>query len=116
MNKPETVKLRVVSINYNINEKEGIVTAIERFKSCGVQYDYDFKAIGIAKCNKEDTFNLEIGKKIARAKAEREAYVIHKNNILKEIKVSINQLRILKDTNDALIELIKGQTKYLSTF
>lgn len=33
-----------------------------------------FQTVGIAKCHEEDTFNLELGKKLAEAKAAKKAY------------------------------------------
>ena len=92
-------KLKFWEPNYYVNEKNGTVTCVLKFRLDGVigsQKDEDaFRAVRYmtesvygennpisysytitetAKLDPKDTFDAEIGKKVARAKAESSAY------------------------------------------
>lgn len=85
---------------YFINEKKGIVVAICLFSvnNCFHQYDVDSIVIdhkkrgwhiegkGIARCSPSDTFDVEKGKKIARAKAEQQAFLKVRDRLNKFIQ------------------------------
>lgn len=78
-------KLRFSNENtkFFINEKKGVITCVlESELVCPYSYDSmffipsrNFKSVGIAKCNAEDVFNENRGKRIALAKAENKAYM-----------------------------------------
>lgn len=79
---------------YFINEKKGIVTCkmhgllqtpVEANlwanpKVCSTDVD----GVGVAKCHADDAFDINVGKKIARARAENECYLAAKRYLIKE--------------------------------
>lgn len=111
------MKTRVVFKDgkYYINEDKGTVTCvlegylnidfkyfyipknwkiIPKKNMIGMPYTYDFRVSGIAICSKEDTFNQELGMKIAESKAKKQAfkiahngYSIIYNNLMRELDI-----------------------------
>lgn len=74
--------------------------------------------IGIARLNKSagDTFNIEVGKKIARAKAEKEAFIQFRTMLLSyEKKVFQAHLDIAEDII-TISSHIKHQEEYIKSF
>ena len=74
--------------------------------------------IGIARLNKSagDTFNIEVGKKIARAKAEKEAFIQFKAMLLKyEDKLFQARLEMSK-VIDTMSSHIEHQKEYIKSF
>ncbi len=74
--------------------------------------------IGIARLNKSagDTFNVEVGKKIARAKTEKEAFIQFKT-ILLNYEKKVFQTRL--DIAEAIITMnshIEHQKEYIKSF
>lgn len=62
-------------------------------------YDYEIKgrAKGVAICHPEDTFDPEIGKKMARAMAESNAYQNASRIMLKRLKAVRNVMKEFED-------------------
>lgn len=94
----ESYKLKCKEIKYKVNEEKGTVTAIETVE---VPYPismfdtYQFTVAGVAKVNKEagEVFDVEIGKKVARAKAEKEAFIEFKKLVLDYRNISVIAFR-----------------------
>lgn len=117
----ECLKLQFRDITYKVNEKKGVVVALAYFhtplcmEAGANQY---INTIGKAKLNKSagDTFNIEVGKKIARAKAEKEAFIQFRTMLLSyEKKVFQAHLNIA----EAIITMsshIKHQKEYIKSF
>lgn len=111
----EHYKLRNKSIKYTVQEDKGIVVAQAVFKPCTCG---TFLTIGVAKVNKEagDTFDVEKGKKLARAKAEKEAFIKHKLIAMREKKNIERILAKLENTIDKMNANIQHQNEYIKSF
>lgn len=108
----ERYKIKFIGISYNVIEDKGIVvckvTAQIPYPSndqwC-IYLDSNYiEAKAIARCNKDDKFDIVKGKKIARAKAEKKIY-------LKTIK-RIN--KALESGNNLFNDLIDFKTRISS--
>ena len=88
-NNIETFKLQHVALEFKVNEVKQTVTAIEKF--IVPKFKLRFTTVGISKLNTEkgDTFDVETGKKLARAKAEKEAFSRFKAELKKFLTWSI---------------------------
>lgn len=114
--KPNYIKLQHVNLIYRTNESKGVVTAIETFHI--PIFNYTFRTVGVATVDesKNDIFDLETGKKIARAKAEKEAFSRFKG-ILKEYIKRLNEnIYNLNATIDRTEGFIEHQKEYIATF
>lgn len=113
----ETFKLKHIGLEYKINEEKGVVTAIEKFQA-GLLFRTKKTFVGVAKLNKEkgDVFDVEKGKKLARAKAEKEAFSWFKG----EIKRLLKSNSVFRNKLDATLlkfnEYIEHQKEYIKTF
>lgn len=117
----ECLKLQFRDITYKVNEKKGVVVALAYFRtplSMEAGANQCINTIGIARLNKSagDTFNIEVGKKIARAKAEKEAFIQFRTMLLSyEKKVFQARLNIA----EAIITMsshIEHQKEYIKSF
>lgn len=106
-------------ITYKVNEEKGIVTAIAEFNTPLYLKDivdgHSFTTVGIARVNKDagDIFDVEKGKRLARAKAEKEAYVKFKLILLK-YKEGLSQMsNALEKALDKMKAQIQNQRSYI---
>lgn len=115
------LKLQYRDITYKVNEEKGVVVALAYFYtplSMEAGANQCINTIGIARLNKSagDTFNIEVGKKIARAKAEKEAFIRFRTMLLNyEEKISQAHL----DIAEAIITMnshIEHQKEYIKSF
>lgn len=117
----ECLKLQFRDITYKVNEEKGVVVALAYFRtplSMEAGANQCINTIGIAKLNKSagDTFNIEVGKKIARAKAEKEAFTQFKAMLLKyEDKLFQARLEMSKAI-DTMSSHIEHQKEYIKSF
>ena len=117
----ECLKLQYRDITYKVNEEKGVVVALAYFHTplCMETGDSQcINTIGIARLNKSagNTFNIEVGKKIARAKAEKEAFIQFKKMLLKyEDKLFQVRLDISK-VIDTMSSHIEHQKEYIKSF
>ncbi len=117
----ECLKLQFRDITYKVNEKKGVIVALAYFRtplSMEAGANQCINTIGIAKLNKSagDTFNIEVGKKIARAKAEKEAFIQFRKMLLSYEK-KVFQARL--DIAEAIITMsshIEHQKEYIKSF
>ncbi len=117
----ECLKLQFRDITYKVNEKKGVVVALAYFRtplSMEAGANQCINTIGIARLNKSagDTFNIEVGKKIARAKAEKEAFTQFRTMLLNYEK-KVFQARL--DIAEAIITMsshIEHQKEYIKSF
>lgn len=121
----EVFKLKCIDLQYKVNEEKGTVTAIETFTlpyslwlRLTSQKSKDFTTIGVAKVNKEagEVFNVEIGKKLARAKAEKEAFVQFKLMALEYREEALRALQIANNTIEKMNDCILHQKEYIKSF
>lgn len=117
----ECLKLQFRDITYKVNEEKGVVVALAYFRtplSMEAGANQCINTIGIARLNKSagDTFNIEVGKKIARAKAEKEAFIQFKAMLLKyEDKLFQARLEMSKAI-DTMSSHIEHQKEYIKSF
>lgn len=117
----ECLKLQFRDITYKVNEEKGVVVALAYFRtplSMEAGANQCINTIGKAKLNKSagDTFNIEVGKKIARAKAEKEAFIQFRTMLLSYEK-KVFQARL--DIAEAIITTsshIEHQKEYIKSF
>lgn len=117
----ECLKLQFRDITYKVNEEKGVVVALAYFRtplSMEAGANQCINTIGIARLNKSagDTFNIEVGKKIARAKAEKEAFTQFRTMLLNYEKRAF-QVRL--DIAEAIITMsshIEHQKEYIKSF
>lgn len=110
------VKLSMIDFSYKENESKKTVTAIVKAKSRIGNFIKPITAVGVAKCDDKDEYDVEKGKRVARAKAEKEAYVLHKNHLY-------DNLAFLKKIQDTLVSnyertqgYIAHQKEYIKSF
>lgn len=117
----ECLKLQFRDITYKVNEEKGVVVALAYFRtplSMEAGANQCINTIGKAKLNKSagDTFNIEVGKKIARAKAEKEAFIQFRTMLLSYEK-KVFQAHL--DIAEAIITIsshIEHQKEYIKSF
>lgn len=117
----ECLKLQYRGITYKVNEEKGVVVALTNFYTplcMEADTNQYINTIGIARLNKSagDTFNIEVGKKIARAKAEKEAFIQFRTMLLNyENKIFQARLDISK-VIDTMSSHIEHQKEYIKSF
>lgn len=115
------LKLQFRDIIYKVNEEKGVVVALAYFRtplSMEAGANQCINTIGIARLNKSagDTFNIEVGKKIARVKAEKEAFIQFRTMLLNYEK-KVFQAHL--DIAEAIITMnshIEHQKEYIKSF
>ena len=117
----ECLKLQFRDITYKVNEEKGVVVALAYFRtplSMEAGANQCINTIGIARLNKSagDTFNIEVGKKIARAKAEKEAFTQFRTMLL-NYKKKVFQARLdIAETIITMSSRIEHQKEYIKSF
>lgn len=117
----ECLKLQFRDITYKVNEEKGVVVALAYFRTplcMEAGANQCINTIGIARLNKSagDTFNIEVGKKIARAKAEKETFILFKKMLLKyEDKLFQARLEMSK-VIETMSSHIEHQKEYIKSF
>lgn len=120
-NLKECLKLQFRDITYKVNEEKGVVVALAYFRtplSMEAGANQCINTIGIARLNKSagDTFNIEVGKKIARAKAEKEAFTQFRTMLL-NYKKKVFQARLdIAETIITMSSRIEHQKEYIKSF
>ena len=117
----EAYKLKCYNLQYKVNEERGTVTTIESFDSpfpMWLDFPIHFTTIGVARVNKEagEVFNVETGKKLARAKAEKAAFVEFKLMALKYRKIVMQDLQKTDNTIEKMKDCIQHQNEYIKSF
>lgn len=117
----EAIKLKSSSIEYKVNEENGTVVAIAKFiypRALASAHKPVIKTKGVAKVNRSagEVFDVNVGKRIARAKAEKEAFVQFKMVILNAQKRIVRVSSILNQTILAMNTYIQHQKNYIKSF
>lgn len=110
------VKLSMTSFSYKENESKKAVTCIVKAKSRIGAYVRDITAVGIARCDDKDTYDVEKGKRVARAKAELDAYLQHKKYLYDNLKFLKDIQKILVDNHYKTGRYIEHQKEYIKSF
>ena len=115
-NNIETFKLQHVALEFKVNEVKKTVTAIEKFVI--PKFRLKFTTVGVSKLNVEkgDTFDVETGKKLARAKAEKKAFSRFKAELKKFLKWNMALDDKLNATIEKMDNYIAHQKEYIKTF
>lgn len=93
-----------------VNEKKRIVTCtmegnlkftgeelyVHNYKDYPFNYSF-VKGVGVAKCDPRDEYDVEVGKSIARARAEADAYLKAKRNLSRQYDMAVACLKALTD-------------------
>lgn len=103
----ESFKLRNVSIKYSTNVITKVITATCYFDSILGE----IKATGYAKCGKGDKFNKAKGRKIARARAELNAYATYRERLF---NYKCELMQKFQNTTDKLSDCIDHQIGYIN--
>lgn len=112
-------KLQHLKVSYKVNKDKGVVTAIAQFY---MPYDLNgngkryFQTIGFAYVGKKDTFDVEKGKKLARARADKEAFSVFKQRVDRFSKLLERLSNVASDTSKKMQKLIEDQKGYIKTF
>ena len=116
-NNIETFKLQHVALEFKVNEVKQTVTAIEKFIVPKFN-NLRFTTVGVSKLNTEkgDTFDVETGKKLARAKAEKEAFSKFKAEMKKFLKWNMALDEKISATIEKMDNYIAHQKEYIKTF
>lgn len=110
--------LQMISCSFNVNEAKKTVTAVLQSCSYGRAFYCPEKhtTIGIAQCNDSDNFDVKKGKRIARAKAEKEAYICHRKYLLSQLKRIKREADNLSANYERTQYYIQHQKDYINSF
>ena len=103
----ESFKLRSTLIKYSTDVETKTVTAVCYFNSILGEV----KATGYAVCGDNDTFNKAKGRKLARARAELNAYAIYRERLY---NYQCNLMEKFQNTSDKLFDYIEHQIDYIN--
>lgn len=105
------IKLTFTDCKYAVHEECGVVVATAKFKFMNKW----FSVQGKAKCL-PCMFDEHEGKRLARARAERSAYIIARNSIKALKKDAEKALSIVNTSLDFFNDCISHQDDYIDTF
>jgi len=107
----ENFKMRQLEFSFKVDESNKVVVCNAKF---GVPFD-QINTVGVAIAKNED-FNLEKGKKLARARAEKNAYVKYNEILTNRIKIISKYKDNLEYTLNKNAEHLQNQKDYIKTF
>lgn len=110
------MKLRYIETHYKVDEENKVVVA----KSSFVINDGEISlttitAQGIAMAKTEE-FNPEIGKKVARARAEKAAYIKYRDFLKDRLKMIEKLKRVSEIEYNKVLNYIEHQKEYIKSF
>lgn len=103
---------------YNVNKKKGTIVSIIQYYvyNCDDNWNmYKRTVTGVAKASPKE-FDIETGKKLARARAEKAAYQEYKEYIIKQLKMNNIEKEALVDRLNRVNGYIEHQKEYIKTF
>ncbi len=128
----DSIKISVDEIKYYVNEKKRCVTCHMTFRTQandfieavswqvrGVDmfhWGRTNEAIGQAYASPHDVFDVEQGKRVARARAESAAYVMAKEQVHKMVDKMKYNLGVMLDFSDKAYEVIGHNKEYIKKF
>lgn len=107
----ERFKMKSISCEYEALPQRKTIVAKAAFNFQGKVFKTEGKAIA-----KNEEFDVETGKRLARARAEKKAYIIAKNETEKQIKDVSKLLDVLISTSWFLGKYRDHQTDYIKSF
>ena len=90
-------KITFIGEDYQVNKEKGIVHCFLRSKMPNTLFsEREFRTfVGTAQICDKDTFDEELGKKIARTKAELKAYKAYERQFVKLVQSISNYIKII---------------------
>ena len=117
----ERIKLVFKKCDYVVKENDGVVIALitahfdKYVKGVDRYVMENIKVTGVARCHR-DTFDENTGKKLARAKAERSAYIAARNILRNELRDINKGISTFNTSIDFFNECIDHQDDYINEF
>lgn len=117
----ERIKLVFKKCDYVVKENDGVVIALitahfdKYVKGVDRYVGEVIKVTGVARCHR-DTFDEATGKKLARAKAERSAYIKARNILRDELRDINKDVSTFNTSIDFFNECIDHQDDYINEF
>ena len=104
-------KITFIGEDYQVDKKKGTVHCFLRCKMPNTLFnDREFRTfLGTAQVCDKDTFDEELGKKIARTKAELKAYKAYERQLVKLVQSISRYIRIIDK------EIVKEYDNYLNS-
>ena len=104
-------KITFIGEDYQVDKKKGTVHCFLRCKMPNTLFnDREFRTfLGTAQVCGKDTFDEELGKKIARSKAELKAYKAYERQFVKLVQSISNYIKIIGK------EMEKARLNYLNS-
>ena len=104
-------KITFIEEDYQVDKKKGTVHCFLRCKMPNTLFnDREFRTfLGTAQVCSNDTFDEELGKKIARTKAEFKAYKAYEKQLAKVVQSITNYIKIIGE------EMGKARLNYLNS-
>ena len=104
-------KITFIGEDYQIDKEKGTVHCFLRCKMPNTLFnDREFRTfVGTAQICDKDTFDEELGKKIARTKAELKAYKAYERQLVKLVQSISNYIKIIGK------EMEKARLNYLNS-
>lgn len=108
----ENLKLRHLEHSFKIDKQNKVVVCKAKFRT----FDGDeFLITGMAMAKNEE-FNEKTGKRLARARAEKEAYVKYSDYLKEKIRKQTDYLNSLGISLEYTAKNLKHQKVYIGTF
>jgi hypothetical protein len=117
----ERIKLVFKTCDYVVKENDGVVIALitahidKYMKNICEYFDEVIKVTGVARCHR-DNFDETTGKKLARAKAERSAYIAARNILRNKLRDINKDISTFNTSIDFFNECIDHQDDYINEF
>lgn len=104
-------KITFIGEDYQVDKKKGTIHCFLRSKMPNTLFNgREFRTfLGTAQVCSKDTFDEEIGKKIARTKAEFKAYKAYEKQLAKVVQSITNYIKIIGE------EMGKARLNYLNS-
>ena len=124
------IKIRFGKPVYNVDEKNGVVVCTLRYIAdapsavifasesaiCGSRWRMTQKVKTVARVKDNDSFDVNVGKKVALAKAENQAYSYVKNWMMLAHKEVVKTVRAMKDFKDKAEKVKNHNIEYMKKF
>lgn len=111
------MKLKNQDITYQVYPDKGIVTAVSKNRAEILKPFYSKNIItkGVARCPPE-IFNINIGKKLARARAEQKAFLQYREILQDKLKPYQLKVNEFQQNIDKVNKCISHQREYIKSF
>lgn len=113
----EKFKLKFGGVKYQVDESKKVVVAkLNTYWGTTKDSLNPIHTLGIARCAEDDKFDVKKGKQLARARAEKEAYIQYQNILCGLKKLSDDYSASCRYTINCLKDYIQHQKEYIKQF